>query len=227
MNSKLLLHTFKITLPVKFGYVPLGIAFGIMFSDLGYGWIYSFLMGILVFAGSSQFLALGMLAMGESIWEIGLMTFVLNSRQAFYGISLLKSFETIWWKKLYLIFTLSDEPYSLITSTKVPEQYDKINFYLAMNAWTHIYWVGGCTLGALLSGNLPFDSRGMDFTLTALFIVLAVEQFKKVRQLFPFFVALSVGALCLALLPKTHMLVSSIGISITFIILRGRMSQWT
>jgi len=152
MTFRLLADTFKSSSPVIFGYVPLGIAFGVMFShNLGYSWFYAFLMGLFVFAGSAQFLALGMLAMGENIGEIAVMTFILNSRQAFYGISLLKTFRTVWWKKLYLIFTLSDEPYSLITSVKVPEEYDKNTFYATMSGWTHLYWTLGCALGGILS----------------------------------------------------------------------------
>lgn len=227
MSLPLLLHTLRATLPVMFGYVPLGFAFGIMFTDMGYTWGHAVAMAAFVFAGSAQFLATGMVAMGESIPEVGLMTLILNSRQAFYGITLLKQLETVWWKKLYIIFTLSDEPFSLITTLKVPEEYDKHTYYAVMNAWTHFYWVFGCGLGAILSQTLPFDTTGMEFTLTALFVVLTMDQFFKVKTFTPFLVALGIGFLCLSLFEHTHMLVSAIFIAVTYILMTGWRTKWT
>lgn len=216
----------KLTLPVFFGFVPMGIAFGIMFDDLGYHWIYAVLMGLIVFAGSVQFLSIGLLAMKAGILEIGLATFILNSRQMFFGLSLLRRYQVKGWRKLYLIFVLTDETYSLVTAAN-PKEGQATELYLSISFLNHMYWVVGCALGALLSRTIQFDSTGMDFTLTALFIVLALEQFKRIKVTFPFLIALIMGLGCLFVFGKSHMLLTSIIMTIAALLVKGRQQKWT
>ena len=130
----------KITLPIFFGFLPLGIAFGLLFQELGYPWYYSTLMGIFVYAGAAQFMAIGLISAGIGLIEIAISTFFLNSRHLFYGLSFLKSFGNWNARKLYLIFGLTDETFSLMTTIKVPKNFNTEQYYLLITpvSYTHL-----------------------------------------------------------------------------------------
>ncbi len=132
---------FKASLPVMFGYVPLGMAFGILFQDLGYAWYFAPLMGLLVFAGAAQFMAVGLLAAQAGLVEVAVSTLILNSRHMFFGVSLLGRYSAKGWKKFYLIFGLTDETYSLITSTQAPDHAHEQDYYVAITAFNQSYWI--------------------------------------------------------------------------------------
>jgi len=212
----------KATLPVMFGYIPLGIAFGILFQNLGYAWYFAPLMGIIVFAGAAQFMAVGLLAANAGLFEIFAATLILNSRHMFFGLSVLNRYTAKGWRKLYMIYTLTDETYSLVTSTQPPEGSDSNRYYLMISALNHSYWVIGCAIGALLGSRITFDSTGMDFALTALFTVLMIEQWKQVKESFPFVVALIAGLMSIMLWPQ-HMLIAAIGLSLLVLIFQARV----
>lgn len=214
----------RASLPVGFGYVPLGIAFGILFQDLGHAWYFASLMGILVYAGAAQFMAVGLLAAQVGVLEIAVATLILNSRHLFFGLSLLSRYNAGGWKKAYLIFGLTDETYSLITSTRAPEAARQIDYYLTITALNQGYWVLGCTLGALAGTAMAFDTRGMDFALTALFLVLMLEQWDRLREPFPFISAALCGVLALILF-RQQMLLSAISLSIILLLGRYRLHR--
>lgn len=219
MKKSLLLTAFKTTLPVLFGYLPLGMAFGILFNELGFHWIYASLMSILIYAGAGQFMAVGLLANHAGLMEVAITTLLLNSRHVFYGISLINKFKANWWRKFYLIFGMTDETYSLLTGTRVPENKKDTDFYLLITVLNHSYWVIGSTIGALLGANLRFDTSGLDFTLPALFVVLAIEQYKVVRESWPFIMAATVAFLSIWLFTRDNMLLMSILLSIIVLLL--------
>ena len=131
----------KISLPIMFGFVPLGIAFGLLFQELGYPWFFATLMGIIVYAGAAQFMAIGFLSVGLGVLEIAISTFFLNSRHMFYGLAFLESFGNWNLRKFYLIFGMTDETYALLTTIKVPENYIKERFYLFITLFSQLYWV--------------------------------------------------------------------------------------
>ncbi|MCB1856647.1 MAG: AzlC family ABC transporter permease [Gammaproteobacteria bacterium] len=213
----------RASLPVMFGYVPLGMAFGILFQDLGYPWYLATLMGLLVYAGAAQFMAVGLLAAHAGLIEIAVSTFALNLRHVFFGLSMLDRYRCSGLKKLYLIFGLTDETYSLATSATPPVAGDPSDYYFAITALNQSYWVVGCTLGAITGSAVEFDSTGMEFALTALFLVLLLEQWKAVRTVFPFLVAASCGLIALIYF-KTQMLLVSISLSLILLVLRYRYS---
>lgn len=215
-------RAFRDTLPVMFGYIPLGMAFGILFQDLGYDWYYAAVMGIFVFAGAAQFMAVGLLSAHAGLLEIAISTFILNSRHMFFGLSLLKRYRAKGLKRFYLIFGLTDETYSLITSTPPVSGggEDEQDYYVAITALNQSYWVVGCAMGALLGVSIEFNSSGMDFALTALFMVLLIEQWKSVREPFPFVVALVCGLFSMWLFSE-QMLLLAIGLS-TVLLLIGQ-----
>ena len=213
--SKSLLHSaFKTTIPVLFGYIPLGMAFGILFNELGFHWIYASLMSVTIYAGAGQFMAVGLLANHAGFVEVAITTLLLNSRHMFYGISLLNKFKTRGWRKFYLIFGLTDETYSLLTGTRVPEDKKETDFYLLITALNHSYWIIGSTIGAILGANITLDTTGLDFTLPALFMVLAIEQYKVIRESRPFIMAGGIAFLSIWLFSRDNMLLMSILLSV-------------
>ncbi|MGB5444125.1 MAG: AzlC family ABC transporter permease [Psychromonas sp.] len=219
MNKALLLTAFKTTFPVLFGYIPMGMAFGILFNELGFHWIYATLMATVIYAGAGQFMAVGLLANHAGLVEVAITTLMLNSRHLFYGISLINKFKTRWWRKFYLIFGLTDETYSLLTGTRPPENKEKTDFYLLITALNHSYWVIGSTLGAILGANINVDTTGLEFTLPALFMVLAIEQYKSVRESRPFIMAGAVAFVSIWLFSRDNMLLMSILLSIIILLL--------
>jgi len=222
MNKSLLLSAFKTTAPVLFGYIPMGMAFGILFNELGFHWLYATLMATVIYAGAAQFMAVGLLANHAGLMEVAITTLLLNSRHLFYGISLINKFKTHWLRKFYLIFGLTDETYSLLTGTSPPKGKDQTDFYLLITVLNHSYWIIGSTLGAILGANMSFNTTGLAFTLPALFTVLALDQYKSVRESWPFVMAGSVAFLSIWLFSRDNMLLMSILLSIIVLLLLRR-----
>lgn len=226
MHNALNRHCFQATLPVMFGYIPLGMAFGILFSELGYHWVYATLMGLAIFAGAAQFLAVGLLANQAGLLEIFITTFLLNSRHLFYGISLISRMQARGWRRFYLIFGLTDETFSLLTSTQPPEGVDRTAYQLRITLFNQAYWVIGCTLGAWLGGQIAFSTAGVEFALPALFMVLALEQYRHLRQWAPFLLACVTGIGVLVFVSRDQMLLISIVISVAVLLLYKGGRGW-
>ncbi|KEF32511.1 AzlC family protein [Marinobacter nitratireducens] len=205
---------FPLTLPVLFGYLPLGTAFGVLFStQLEYAWWIAPLMGIVIYAGAGQILAVSLLAAHAGLLEVFVAMFVLNARHLFYGLSLLGRFRGARWRKPYLIFGLTDETYSLLTSrarSEDREHEQEIDFRIT--AFNQCYWVIGCTIGALLGKNVAFDSTGIEFALVSLFIVLTIDQLKALGEGFPIWIGAGAAAIAVWLIPPSHQLIGAIAI---------------
>ncbi|MCI9376988.1 MAG: branched-chain amino acid ABC transporter permease [Eubacterium sp.] len=176
MYKKAFRAAFPYTVPVLTGYLFIGIAFGVMFQEKGYHVLWAVLMSLLVYAGSGQYLAVNFFAPGVSFIDIIFMTFMVNVRHIFYGLSLLKRFGEMGKKRLYMIFSLTDETYSLFFVTKVPKDVPEDKFLFAVAVLDQAYWVAGSAIGALAGSLIPFNAEGIDFAMTALFIVIFVEQ---------------------------------------------------
>jgi len=214
----------KTTLPVLFGYIPMGMAFGLLLADQGYAWYWATVMGLFIFAGAAQFMAVGLLAAHAGMFEVAMTTLLLNSRHVFYGLSLIHNLKAKGWQRLYVIFGLTDETYSLLTahhasrSEKDQTMDDEGRFQFIITALNHSYWVTGCTLGALLGSIITFDTTGLDFTLPALFMVLVIEQYKATRKLFPFAIALVCAVSTLILFDSSSMLLISITMTLALLL---------
>ncbi len=176
MYKKAFRAAFPHTVPVLTGYLFIGIAFGVMFQEKGYHVLWAVLMSLLVYAGSGQYLAVNFFAPGVSFIDIIFMTFMVNVRHIFYGLSLLKRFEKMGKKRIYMMFSLTDETYSLFFVTKVPKDVPEDRFLFAVAVLDQAYWVAGSAIGALAGAVIPFRAEGIDFAMTALFIVIFVEQ---------------------------------------------------
>lgn len=210
--------SFPATLPVLFGYVPMGMAFGLLMANAGYAWYVATLMGLFIYAGAAQFLAVGLLAAQAGLLEVAVATFLLNSRHIFYGLSLMHRFKARGWRRLYLIFGLTDETFSLLTSQPHQSGQDETREQVQITALNQSYWVIGCTLGALLGHAIHFDTTGLEFTLPALFIVLVIEQYRAVRRLFPFVIAVLAAAVTLMLGGAEQMLLISIALALCLLL---------
>ena len=193
--------------PVMLGYVPLGMAFGLLFQSLGYHWLFAPLAGVVIYAGSAQFMAVGLLASGISYTEAFIATLLLNSRHIFYGLSVLDRYPKRGLSRWYLIFGLTDETYSLVTA-KAPRIASGHTYYLYLTALNQSYWVVGCALGAGIQSFFEFDSRGFEFALVALFVVLLIEQAKMMNDRWLLIVALCAVFVAHLLVPEQFLLVA-------------------
>lgn len=209
-QEKLFVTALKTTVPVFLGYIPLGMAFGLLLDNAGYPWIYAFIMSAFIYAGAGQFVAVALLAAGAGITEFAVATLLLNLRHSFYGLSLLSKFSDVGKVKPYLIFALTDETYALLTTTEVPKSGSKARFYFYIAALDHLYWIAGSVLGAGLGSMLSINLEGLDFVLAALFVVLTIEQYFHSNTRFPFQAALGAGILSLVLFSPDNMLLLSI-----------------
>ena len=169
---------FPHTIPVLTGYVFMGMAFGMLLASKGYGAPWAFLMALSIYAGSVQFVGVGLMAAGFEPLTAALMTLAVNARHIFYGIPLLDRFKRYGRAKYYMIFALTDETFALMCSAKPPPGVDEKHFYLAISILDHLYWITGCTLGGLLGSALPINTQGIDFVMTALFVVILLDQWK-------------------------------------------------
>ena len=210
--------------PMLFGYIPMGAAFGLLFGTLGYPWPFAVLSGIFVYAGAAQFLSVGLLAAHAGLPAIFAATFFLNLRHMFYGISFLRRFPKTGWRRAYMIFTLTDETYSVLTANKRADRAQDESFCLRVSALNHGYWIAGCALGALLGSRVRFETKGLDFVLTALFAVLAVEQALTVRRALPFAVAAAAAAAALLLWPA-QMLPASLALVFAFMFFKSGRAE--
>ena len=169
---KTIRYAFERSLPIMAGYIVLGLGFGVLLQSKGYGAGWALVMSGLIYAGSMQYVAIDLLAGGASLISAAIMTLMVNARHLFYGISMLERYKDTGAAKPYLIFALTDETYSVVCSGGVPEGVDRKKYYFWVSLLNQLYWIAGGVAGALLGSVLPFDTTGIDFSMTALFLVV-------------------------------------------------------
>lgn len=169
---KTIRYAFVRSLPIMAGYIVLGLGFGVLLQSKGYGAGWALVMSGLIYAGSMQYVAIDLLAGGASLISAAIMTLMVNARHLFYGISMLERYKDTGTAKPYLIFALTDETYSVVCSGGVPEGVDRKKYYFWVSLLNQLYWIAGGVAGALLGSVLPFDTTGIDFSMTALFLVV-------------------------------------------------------
>lgn len=190
-------RAFPYTIPVLTGYLFIGIAFGVMYAEKGYSFLWAMLMSLLVYAGSGQYLAVNFFVPGYSLVQVVFLTLMINIRHIFYGISLLETFNKMGKKRWYMIFGLTDETYSLLCTTKVPKDVEEEKFLFAISIMNQSYWVIGSAIGALAGTLIPFNSEGIDFAMTALFVVIFVEQWMDKKNRVPEIIGVTAAIICL------------------------------
>ena len=216
------------TLPVLAGYLALGTAFELLLNGIGLGVFWAAAMSILVYAGSAQFLAVSLIAGGTSLPQVALLTFLLNFRHFFYGLSMVDRYQGMGRRKGYLIFALTDETYALLAAGLPPARVDAADYYFAVSLLDHCYWVAGSVLGATVGTLITFDTTGVDFAMTALFVVLAVEQWKQAKSKghAPALCGLCCGVVCLLIFGPDLFLIPALGaIVAAMLLLRRRLEH--
>lgn len=216
---KTAMEAFWYTIPVLLGYLAIGIVFGLLLIDAGYPWILAPFMSIFIYAGAGQYAAITMFTANASLWEVATITFFINSRHMVYGLSLLEKFKGTGPYKPYLIFSLTDETYSLLTTIKVPPQMDKKKFYFYISLFDQLYWILGGIIGALIGNFITFHCDHLNFALTALFVVLLIEQMRQCDSRIPFAIAGFVSIFTMIFISKNNMLLFSLLFSVGFLLL--------
>jgi len=201
---------FKVSIPVMMGYLVLGFAFGLLLVSFNYSWYLAPLMSLFIYAGALQFVAINFFNVKAGFVDIAIASWFVNIRQSFYGLSLLKRFSNIGKIKTYLIFGLTDETYALLTSIKDDESLNKKWYYFFLTAFNQSYWFIGSTLGAIIGSNISFNTAGLEFSLTALFVVLCIEQYKNLRNYVPFLIGVIASIFSLIIVSSDKMLIVSI-----------------
>ena len=214
-------RAFPYTIPVLTGYLFIGIAFGVMFAEKGYSFLWAILMSLLVYAGSGQYLAVNFFVPGISFVQVIFMTLIVNVRHIFYGISLLEKFNNMGKKRWYMIFGLTDETYSLLCTTKVPDDVEEDKFLFAISIMNQSYWVIGSAIGGLAGTLIPFNSEGIDFAMTALFVVIFVEQWMEKENRIPEIIGVAAAFICLQIFGQDSFVLPSM-LLIIMILFVGR-----
>ena len=200
------------------GYIVLGIGFGILLKNAGYGFLWSFFMSLTIYAGSMQYVAVPFLAAGTSLITVAVTTLMVNARHLFYGLSMIEKYKDTGKKKPYLIFSLTDETYSLLCGDQLPEGVSKHWYYFFVSLFNQSYWVLGCVLGSLVGAILPFDTAGIEFSMTALFVTVFVEQWLTAKDHRPAIMGLLSAVLCLCVFGADRFLIPTM-IAITVALL--------
>lgn len=222
MKNQAVRAAFADTVPVMTGYVFLGFGFGILMHQAGFGVLWSLAMSLFIYAGSMQYMAVGLLTGGASLLTCALTTLVVNARHLFYGISMVDAYKGAGRKKPYLIFALTDETYSLVSRGQFPDGVQPMHYCLLVSLLDQCYWVAGTALGALAGDLLPINLQGIEFVLTALFVTIFVEQWLSTKNHFPATVGVAATAVCLLAFGRDVFLIPSMCLIAAILTLTAR-----
>ncbi len=190
---------FPYTIPIFAGFWFLGMTYGIYMNVSGFSFVYPMIMSLIIFGGSLEFVAVKMLMSAYAPVQTLIMTLMIQARHLFYGISMLDRFKGMGLKKFYLIFGMCDESFSINYSAEIPENVDKGWFMFFVTLFNHMYWFTGATIGGILGSLLSFNTEGLDFVMTAMFVVIFMEQWLKEKQHYTALAGLGISAACLLL----------------------------
>ena len=196
IRRRALAAAFPHTLPIFAGFWFLGMAYGIYMNVSGFSFWYPMVMSLVIFGGSLEFVVVELLLSPFAPVQAVLMALVIQARHLFYGIAMLDRYKGLGWKRFYLIFGLCDESFSINCTAKIPPDVDAGWFYFFVTLLNHFYWVSGSTLGGLAGSLLEFDTQGLEFVMTAMFVVIFLEQWKKERSHLTAFIGLGATAAC-------------------------------
>lgn len=213
-----IIHAFHDTIPVMTGYLALGIGFGILLSAKGYGALWAFVMGIAIYSGTMQFIAIEMFTSGITLSACAGTALMVSARHIFYGLTMSERYKNIHGlKKAYMVYALTDETYSLVCES------DDADYCFYVSLLDHSYWLAGGVIGALLGQVLAFDARGMDFVLTALFVSICVEQWLASENHRPAMTGFAASVLCLLIFGADNVIIPSmILIAFALLLMRGK-----
>ena len=207
MKRKAFKAALPYTLPICIGFIVLGMSYGFLMRSKGFPLIYPMLMSLFIFAGSMEFVTVNLLLSDFNPLHVFFLTLMVNARHIFYGISMLDKYKNCGWKKPYLIFGMCDETFTVNCAVTPPEDVDKGWFMFFVNLLNQIYWVSGATLGALLGYIIHFDASGIEFVMTALFVVMFINQWEETKEHTPALMGLGCSLLCLVIFGSSNFII--------------------
>lgn len=221
-TRKTLKAAFPHTLPVLAGYLFMGAAFGVMLRANGYGPWWALAMSLLIYAGSGQFVGVALLASAFQPLYAFVLILMVNSRHLFYGISFLERYAGTGWKKPFLVFWLTDETFSIICSAEPPPKIDRGWFMFAISGLHHLYWIAGGVIGNVLGSLAGLDPKGVDFVMTALFVVIFTHQWLATREHTPALIGVAAPLAALALFGSGYFLLPAMALVVAALFLFRR-----
>ena len=217
---------FPNTIPIFAGFLFLGIAYGIYMNQSGFKFYYPMFMSFIIFAGSVEFATVSWLLGSFDPVNIFFLTLMINARHLFYGLSMLEKYNIPGWKKLYLIYGMCDESFSINATVDVPKNIDKGLFMFFVTMLNQIYWVAGATIGGIFGSFIPFDTNGIEFVMTALFVVIFLENWLKEKDHSASVIGLFISFICLMIFKVTNFIIPSMIIILSVLtLLRGRLQK--
>ena len=226
MKLKAFKAAFPLTLPICVAFLFLGASYGLFMRSQGFSSLYPIFMSLLIFAGSLEFIGVSLLLSTFSPLSALLITLLVNGRHLFYGIAMLDKYKGTGLKKIYLIFGMCDESFSINCSTKVPNGIDKGWFYFFVTLLNHIYWVAGATLGALIGSYITFNTKGIEFVMTSLFVVIFLNQYESTKKHSAAFIGLICTAIALLICGKENfIMLALLLILLVFTLFSGKIEH--
>ena len=226
VKRRALRAAFPHTVPILTGFLFLGMTYGVYMASLGFSWIYPTLMALTIYAGSMEFVTANMLLGAFNPLQALAMTLMVNARHLFYGLAMLDRFRGLGWKKLYLIFGMCDETFSVTCSTRAPEGVDEGWFKTFVTLLDQLYWVRGSALGGLCGSLLTLNTEGLDFVMTAMFVVIFLENWLKEENHTSSLLGLGLPLMCLVFFGAQNFILPSMAaILLALTALRGRLEK--
>lgn len=197
------------SLPIMCSYFFLGAAYGIMMEETGFPWYIALLLSMTVYTGAFQFVLITFLSTGASLLTIAITALLMNSRQSFYSLTFLNDFKRMGKRKLYMIHSLTDETYAVNCTLELPQK-EKEDTMFVVAVLSHCYWMAATVAGAVLGQLIPFELEGIDFCMTALFVIIFMDQWKKVSSHIPALAGLICGIVCLLLFGQSNFILPAL-----------------
>lgn len=205
------------------GYIVLGVGFGILLRNAGYGAAWAFAMSAFIYAGSMQYVGVSLISGGATVLTTALTTFMVNARHLFYSVSMIDQYKDAGKYKPYMIFALTDGTYSLVCDGKTPNEETASLYRFLVSLFNHCYWITGSVMGSLLGAVIPFSTAGIEFSMTALFVAAFTDQWLESQDHIPALVGLTSSLLCLLVFGRDRFLIPAmLLITLALTLLRGR-----
>ena len=214
------------TLPICVTYIFIGLAFGMLMTEAGYGPLWSLFSAVFIYAGSLQIVLVPLLQAGVPLWTIAVTTFFVNARHMFYGVAFVDRFRKMGWRYPYMVLSLTDETYCVLCAAAYEEGMNENRAMFAIALLNHLYWIAGCVLGACVGALLPWNMPGIAFASTAFFLVVVLEQWQKTRTKIPALTGFAAAIVFLIVLGPDHFLIPALSVSMLALLLcRERLQR--
>ena len=208
-SSTTLKTAFVKSIPIFCSYVFVSMAYGMMMASAGFPWYDSLLVSLTVYTGAFQFVLITFLSSGASLITIALTALLMNSRQSFYSLTFLKEFKQMGRRKLYMIHTMTDETYAVNCTLDLPKKEKEDTMFLVA-LFSRCYWMIGSVIGGILGQIIPFDLTGIDFCMTALFLIIFIDQWEKAKKHTPALTGLGIGIICLLIFGENRFMLPAL-----------------